>query len=49
MICMHLKVLKDISYSVFAEVIDIDINIDNDFFTKKTLIKKGLSKEELLK
>ena len=31
-----------------AEVIDIDINIDNDFFTKKTLIKKGLSKEELL-
>ena len=31
-----------------AEVIDIDINIDNDFFTKKTLIKKGLSKEDLL-
>ena len=31
-----------------AEVIDIDINIDNDFFTKKTLIKKDLSKEELL-
>ena len=31
-----------------AEAIDIDINIDNDFFTKKTLIKKDLSKEELL-
>ena len=30
MICMHLRVLKDISYS--AEVIDIDINIDNDFY-----------------
>jgi len=31
-----------------AEVIDIDIDIDNDFFMKKTLIKEGLSKEELL-
>ena len=31
-----------------AEFIDIDVNFDNVFFTKKTLIKKGLSKEELL-
>ena len=31
-----------------AEVLDISINIDDESFSKKTLIKKGLTKEELL-
>ena len=43
-----LKGLKRQQLFSLAEVIDIDIDIDNDFFMKKTLIKEGLSKEELL-
>ena len=43
-----LKDFKKKQLLSIAEFIDIDVNFDNGFFTKKTLIKKGLSKEELL-
>ena len=43
-----LKDFKKQQLLSIAEFIDIDMNFDNGFFTKKTLIKKGLSKEELL-
>ena len=39
-----LKDFKKKQLLSIAEFIDIDVNFDNGFFTKKTLIKKGLSK-----
>tara|TARA_Y100000766_G_scaffold255180_1_gene241075 strand:+ start:826 stop:2445 length:1620 start_codon:yes stop_codon:yes gene_type:complete len=43
-----LKGFKKQQLLSIAQVVDIDMNFDNSFFAKKTLIKRGLSKEELL-